>query len=75
MTQPQWQSQTDPEPMLRILPADRYQHELRLFCVACVRRVWHLLPDPCRRAIDVAEQFARGAASQAELHTSTPPRP
>jgi hypothetical protein len=56
--------------MLRLLPADRYQRELRLFCVACVRRVWHLLPDPCRRAVDVADQFARGSASQAQLHAA-----
>jgi len=56
--------------MLCILPADRYQRELRLFCVACVRRVWHLLPDACRKAVDVAEQFAHGAASEAQLRAA-----
>jgi hypothetical protein len=56
--------------MLRALPADRYQRELRLFCTACVRRVWHLLPDPCRQAIDVAEHFARGTASEAQLRAA-----
>lgn len=70
MTAPQWQSQTDPEPMLRALPTELYQQELRLFCVACVRRVWHLLPDPCRQAVDVAELFARGAASQVQLQAA-----
>ena len=53
--------------MLRALPAERYQQELRLFCVACVRRVWRLLTDPCRHASEVSEQYARGAASPAHL--------
>jgi hypothetical protein len=53
--------------MVRALPAGRYERELRLFCVACVRRVWDLLPEECRRAVDVAERFARGTASHAEL--------
>jgi len=70
MTQPQWQSHTDPEPMLRTVPAQRYQRELRLFCVACARRVWHLLPDPCRQALDTADQFARGTASESQLSTA-----
>jgi hypothetical protein len=70
MTHQQWQSSTDPEPMLRTLPADRYQRELRLFCVACVRRVSHLLPDPCRQALDTAQQFAHGTASEAQLRAA-----
>src|SRR6478752_1130126 len=70
MTPEHWQSSTDPEPMLRLLPADRYQRELRLFCVACVRRVSHLLPDPCRQALDTAEQFAHGATSESQLRAA-----
>jgi len=71
MTDPQWQSHTDPEPLLRALPAERYQRELRLFCIACVRRVAHLLPDPCRQALDTAEHFAHGASSEAQLRAAT----
>ena len=56
--------------MVRALPGERYERELRLFCVACVRRVWGLLPDECRRAVDVAEQFARGTASHPALRAA-----
>ena len=43
--------------------------QLRLWCCACVRRVWdRLAPDGVgRRAVEVAEAFARQAATAAEL--------
>jgi hypothetical protein len=44
---------------------------LRLFGCACVRRVWHLLVDErSRRAVEVAEDYADGLASAAELAES-----
>lgn len=58
MTEQEWRSCGDPEPMVGALPADRYQRELRLFAVACARRVWHLLPAAARAAVDASEQFA-----------------
>ena len=70
MTEEEWRAGSDPEPMVRALPPGKYERELRLFCVACVRRVSHLLPDACRRAVDLAEQFARGAASESELRAA-----
>ena len=42
--------------------------ELRLFAVACARRVQHLMTDPRSvAALDVAERFARGEATREEL--------
>ena len=67
MTEAEWLSCGDPEPMVRALPADRYQRELRLFALACVRRVWHLLPAAVRTAVEVAELFANGRATASEL--------
>src|SRR5262249_14655075 len=39
--------------------------KLRLFAVACCRRVLHLLPDAvCLRAIEAAEQYIEGALTE-----------
>ena len=42
--------------------------EMRLFAVACARRVQNLMTDPrSLAALDVAERFANGAATEDEL--------
>jgi hypothetical protein len=44
------------------------RRQLRLFGCACVRRIWRLLRDPrSRRAVEIAELYADGLASSAEL--------
>jgi hypothetical protein len=49
--------------------ADRLSPRKRqLFACACVRRVWHLVGDStCRRAVEVAERYADGRATEDEL--------
>lgn len=47
---------------------DGHEREMRLFAVACARRVQHLMTDKrSLDALDVAERFANGLATQAEL--------
>lgn len=70
MTAAEWQSHTDPRAMLRALSAEQFQRELRQFCLACARRVWHLLPSESRAAVETAERFADGRADFAELHAA-----
>ncbi len=69
MTEFQWHSCTDPYVMLTFLqergPVD--ERRLRLFASACLRRIWHLLPDErCREAVVVAEGFADGLIGEEE---------
>jgi hypothetical protein len=52
---------------IRRLQGEEYERPLRLFAVACCRRVWHLLTDDSRRDVGIVERYAHGATSEAEL--------
>ena len=70
MNEEQWLSDADPTLMLDYLresgrASDR---KLRLFAVACCRRLLHLRwPDSVQEALEVAERFADGQATAEDL--------
>lgn len=66
-TDADWFTSTNPMAMrFHARPKDR--RLMRLFACACIREAWHLLADPrSRRAVEVAERYAEGRASDAQL--------
>jgi hypothetical protein len=72
MTEKEWLTCNHLERLLEHLAHRRRQawlnRKLRLFGSACCRRVWHLFPDErYRRAVEIAERFAAGLATEREL--------
>ena len=82
MNELEWLSSSDPAAMLRHLHgcvgpggqtagAPYWDRKLRLFACACCRALWPLLTDPrSRRAVEVAERYADGLATEAELNAA-----
>ena len=72
MTEAEWLTCDDPDKMLRQARFRSYPRKSRLFAVACCRLVSHLLVDErSRKAVDIAERFADGAATNDELHVAS----
>jgi hypothetical protein len=70
MTDADWMASKIPGPMIEHLwrTGKGGDRKMRLFVVACCRRIGHLFPDEsCRRAVDLAETYADCGASQREL--------
>jgi len=68
MTEAEWLRCADPEAMLKEFAGRLGARKLRLFACACCRRIGHLIRDPsCRQAVAMAEAFAEGLLSDAEL--------
>src|SRR5579883_2624218 len=68
MTPDKWRTCTRPEPMLKAVAGQASGRKLRLLGCAVCRLAWDLMPDPrCRAAVEAAEAFADGEATEAEL--------
>jgi hypothetical protein len=70
MNEKEWLTSVEPKPMLEYLRGKVSERKLRLFAVACCRRIWHLIPDErSRKAVEVSERYADGSVSEEQLRT------
>ncbi len=68
MNELEWLTADNPEAMLDYLEGKASDRKLRLFAFACVRRYWqHLRFASARAAVETAERYAEGQATDAEL--------
>src|SRR5262245_39087897 len=68
MTEAEWLACADPQPMFEFLRRRASDRKVRLFAVACCRRVWASLEhEEFRDAVRKAELFADGLVEQDEM--------
>ncbi len=68
MTEAEWLACPDPQPMLELLRRRANDRKVRLFAVACCRRVWSTLEhEEFRDAVRTAELFADALVDRDEL--------
>jgi hypothetical protein len=71
MTEGEWLECNDPALMLEYLDDRVSERKLCLFACACCYRTWHLLQDErSRKAVEVAERFCEGAATEHEIRVA-----
>src|SRR5260221_1602340 len=70
MTEGEWLVCSKPSRMLKFLRHKGTERRWRLFGCACCRRVWHLIPEEGRYAVEVSERFADNRATVDELRQS-----
>jgi hypothetical protein len=66
MTEPEWLTCANPQPMLMFLRGKVSERKLRLFAVACCRRFTVFSVGRLGQGVEVAEQFADGRAGEGE---------
>jgi hypothetical protein len=74
MNEAEWLACPDHTPMLDFLRGKAGDRKLRLFAVACCRRIWHLIvqeDERCPKAVEAAEQYTDGQATREELASLT----
>ena len=70
MTEAEWQNASEPHAMLEFLRGKASDRKLRLFAVACSRRVWNLIDPLGQTAVEVAELYADGLAGPDEMRAA-----
>lgn len=71
MTEAEWLACTDPGKMVACLSKETHDRKLRLFGCACCRQVWQWITEEVfRTAVETAERFADGKASNKDLATA-----
>ena len=77
MTESDWRTGTHPAELLRAVRGRVSHRKLRLLAVACCRRHEDLIQAkrsaPLRRRLELAESYAEGAATPADLSATFPP--
>ena len=70
VTESEWLGCTGTRPLIKFLRGKTSDRKLRLFAVACCRRIWDLMGDRSNQAVEVAERYADGNVTDAELAAS-----
>jgi hypothetical protein len=71
ITEAEWLGCADPRPMHEAVRGTVSERKLRLFAVACCRGLGPLLKDPrITTGLDVADRYADGAATRADLEAA-----
>jgi hypothetical protein len=67
MTESKWLTCTDPDQMLEFLRDKASNRKLQLFACACRRRIWELLDERGREAVEAAERQADAGQLRAAM--------
>jgi hypothetical protein len=67
MTEAEWLTCREPLRMLEAVRGTASERKLRLFALACYRRVWHRLGEARRKVIEVAERYAERMPHRRDL--------
>jgi hypothetical protein len=71
VTEEEWATCRNPAAIVAYMDSRASARKRRLFPCACVRRVWSQLTDPrSRAAVETAERFADGLATEEELRAA-----